>query len=60
MKLFLSFQKHIHPEYEFLNTVTKDDLEIPENIHQQLIECTDGIDKVNVSSGIIWYYEATQ
>lgn len=42
-------KKHIHPEYEFLNTVTKDDLEIPENIHQQLIECTDGIDKVNVS-----------
>lgn len=40
-------KKHIHPEYEFLNTVSKDDLEIPENIHQLLIECADGIDKVN-------------
>ncbi|CAK9435691.1 uncharacterized protein LODBEIA_P04180 [Lodderomyces beijingensis] len=32
-------------DYEFINTVAKDDPEVHENVHQTLYNCTDAVDK---------------
>ncbi|KAI3406802.2 MSS116 [Candida oxycetoniae] len=38
-------EKHINPNYEFVNTVPKDDPEVHENVHQVLVKCTGAVDK---------------
>ncbi|KAG7664067.1 MSS116 [[Candida] subhashii] len=38
-------RKHIHPNYDYINTVSENDADVHENIHQVLVKCNDQVDK---------------